>query len=166
MSTYVIRVHPYIHEASQPTVVTDVKDDVYRPFVSVITQVFVLNAPLLQIAHPIHHARVCHVHRGIRGGIIRHYHRYRAHCQPKTRTSRRLSMPPLETCKIHSATRSHQAPTTDVSGTTAHAQTRTHTDSYALLLWIADSTCRWSYGALSLDAQVGVRVDPPTLKAI
>ena len=24
----------------------------------------------------------------------------------------------------------------------------------------------WSYGALSLDAQVGVRVDAPTLKAI
>ena len=70
-----------------------------------------------------------------------------SHCQPKTRGAsppdpRRLSMPPLETCKIHSATRSHQAPTPEFSGTTAHAQTRTHTDSYALLLWIADSTCQ------------------------
>ena len=35
-----------------------------------------------------------------------------------------------------------QAPTPEFSCTTARAQTRTHTDSHALLLGIADSTCQ------------------------
>ena len=35
-----------------------------------------------------------------------------------------------------------QAPTPEFSCTTARAQTRTHTDSHALLLWTPDSTCQ------------------------
>ena len=53
------------------------------------------------------------------------------------RTPRRLSMPPARRQK---ATSSRQALTSDFSCTTAHAPTRTRTDSYALLEGILDST--------------------------
>eukprot|EP01048_Picozoa_sp_COSAG05_P008777 COSAG05_NODE_686_length_7932_cov_3.338823_10_plen_102_part_00 len=81
------------------------------------------------IAHPFQHARVCHVHRGIRGGIKRHYHKYRAHCQPKTRggsprTPRRLSMPPTRRQK---ATRSPEPPS---SHNRIFQHNSTRSDSY------------------------------------